>query len=295
MFPLRKIAESLGYAVSYTPLEVTLSSASKVLKINKQAGMLYDNGHHMYLQSEPQLIENVLYAPITFLQDHLRLSLTPNQGYYSISARTENQLEIVNQAATFEDPYLKMDLQFPRLEGLAQTKQLNSAIQAKVTSLVKTALQDREGLMAGKEKPRHQYDYYLNYLVKRNQGKLLSLLFEDYYFTGGAHGMGYKFSYNFNLATGRQYSLADLFSDGVDYLALLNGQIRRQIAADKHMADAYHFDSIAPEQVFYLTDNALVICFQSYEIGPYSEGKPEFTLPFSQLESALSPQLKEFL
>ena len=295
MFPLRKVAEFAGYLVHYIPGEITLTSPQKELYMNLKDGLLVANGHRVFLWPEPCLIDSVCYVPVNFLQDHLRLDVKSAHGQYEIVKAAENQLQIKNETVTYTDQYLNVQMQYPQVDGLPLDVQklVNSAVEEKVTALKKTVFSDREGLLT--DPPRIPYDYYLNYLVKRNRDNILSILFEDYYFTGGAHGIGYKFAFNFDLETGRQYTLPDLFAPEINYIAFLNEQINEQIAKSNFELDYYWFESIAQDQVFYFTADALVICFQSYEIAPYAAGKPEFAISFSQLEEILHPRLRERL
>ncbi len=119
---------------------------------------------------------------------------------------------------------------------------------------------------------------------------LLSLTVDYYQYTGGAHGGTDRRPYNIDLATGQDLALKDLFADGYDYAALINQEIRRQIAAD---VDGMYFDGvegfngISDDQTYYLQDGNLVIYFGQYEIAPYAAGMPEFKIPFSLLQAGL--------
>ncbi len=59
-----------------------------------------------------------------------------------------------------------------------------------------------------------------------NQRGILSITFDDYMYTGGAHGGTVRSSYTVDLDTGRTYSLKDLFASGADYVALLNDRVK---------------------------------------------------------------------
>ncbi len=293
--PLRQVAQFAGFIVQYAADEVTLTKKDNQLRFNRTDSTLVDNGHHLYLYSEPSLVDGVFYAPKSFFEDHLRLNVKLNPKNVTISHLSEKQAELLNQRETYENKYFDLQLQYPRLRGLDQKyeTQLNSVITEKVATIKKDAFKDEENLLANLWSPNAKIDYYLNYLVKRNHGDLLSIVFEDYRYLGGAHGLTAKFAYNFNLKTGKQYSLEELFVPCTDYVSLLNRKIEEQIRGDRHKSQNYSFDSIAPDQEFYFTNEALVICFQSYEIAAYAEGKPEFAIPLSQLEHVLSPELKE--
>ena len=67
------------------------------------------------------------------------------------------------------------------------------------------------------------------YEIKNNQRGILSLNLIVYSFTGGAHGMTIIKSLTFDTATGKQYTLKELFKDGSDYVKQLSAIIKVDI------------------------------------------------------------------
>ena len=67
------------------------------------------------------------------------------------------------------------------------------------------------------------------YEIKNNQRGILSLNLIVYSFTGGAHGMTIIKSLTFDTATGKQYTLNDLFKDDSDYVKQLSAIIKVDI------------------------------------------------------------------
>lgn len=114
----------------------------------------------------------------------------------------------------------------------------------------------------------------------------------DYYqFTGGAHGGTERRHYNYDLATGQEVALKDLFNQGVDYKKIINQEIGAQIKANPEggyfAQPELGFKTIADDQPFYLADGGLVVYFAQYEIAPYAAGIPEFKIPFSLFKSGI--------
>ena len=59
--------------------------------------------------------------------------------------------------------------------------------------------------------PFMPYEAVLNYTAALNEGCHLSMFFDQYVFTGGAHGNTLRFSETWDLRTGRRLRLRDLF------------------------------------------------------------------------------------
>lgn len=110
---------------------------------------------------------------------------------------------------------------------------------------------------------------------------LISLTFSHYRYTGGAHGITSRFSYNIDKETGEQLNLKEFLERTELNLEDINYEIQEEIEANP--AD-YHsgldFTGIREDHEYYLKDSALVIYFQLYEIAPYAFGFPEFEIKY---------------
>lgn len=112
-----------------------------------------------------------------------------------------------------------------------------------------------------------------------NENGVVSVLFHDYMFAGGAHGGTTRYSYTFDLATGHEYSLGDLLGYRPDWLAEASAEIVRQFE-ERDIFQLNEFRGIEPDQPFYVKDGRAVVYFQQYEYTPYAYGFPEFELPW---------------
>lgn len=125
--------------------------------------------------------------------------------------------------------------------------------------------------------------------IKNNQRNILSLNLIVYSFTGGAHGMTVVKSLTFDTKTGKQYTLQELFKPGSDYVKTLSAIIQKDI--DKWQVQLLDkFDSIRPDQDFYIADTSLVIYFQLYEITPYVWGFPYFPIAILDISDIIQPE-----
>ena len=126
------------------------------------------------------------------------------------------------------------------------------------------------------------------YEIKNNQRGILSLNLIVYSFTGGAHGMTIIKSLTFDTATGKQYTLGELFKDDSDYVKLLSSIIKVDIKKwNIQLLD--EFKAIRPDQDFYIADTSLVVYFQLYEITPYYWGFPYFPIPILDVADIRKP------
>ncbi|GFR37105.1 hypothetical protein PRECH8_04010 [Insulibacter thermoxylanivorax] len=124
------------------------------------------------------------------------------------------------------------------------------------------------------------------YQIKTNERGVLSLSLIVYYFSGGAHGLTLQRSLTFDVQTGKSYNLSELFKPGAPYVERLSTIVREQIAA-RELPVFEPFNSIRPDQDYYIADKALVLYFQLYELVPYVYGFPYFPISVYQIQDLI--------
>ncbi len=136
-----------------------------------------------------------------------------------------------------------------------------------------------------------EYDYWvaLSNQVTYNDGRWLSVLFTHYsYGEGAAHPDTVLAAENFDVEGGTSLTLNDLFGDGDHWPQLVEGIANSQefaiyegILTEENLADTQ--DMVQ----FYLSQEGLVLFYQTYDLGPYALGAPSFTLPWDSIQHML--------
>jgi inhibitor of cysteine peptidase len=127
-----------------------------------------------------------------------------------------------------------------------------------------------------------QCETYFDYRIKYNLNGLLSIVFYDYQYAGGAHGNTLQSSYTFDLSNGTILNLSDLMND-TSYLPNIDKFIRTEIDKKVASGDLIEFEesrfvTIGDHPGWYLSNGSVVIYFQQYEYFPYVAGIQEFKL-----------------
>ncbi len=99
-------------------------------------------------------------------------------------------------------------------------------------------------------------------------------------------------AYNLNLANGEEISLQEILKEKKDYVEIINREIERQIKLnpEAYFEEGAVFQSISPEQPFYIIEDGIVIYFGLYEIAPYSSGIRYFKIPLSLFKTQIVNQ-----
>ena len=126
--------------------------------------------------------------------------------------------------------------------------------------------------------------------IPRNDGRVLTLLFNDNNYTGGAHGSYSTRSYSFDMASGEKLTLADLSADEAALRDFLTGEMLRQVEADPDLAEeirsfveegqeAEALGALLRSGSWYLDYDGLVVFSDLYEISSYAAGMISFRIP----------------
>lgn len=190
---------------------------------------------------------------------------------------------------TLNNESLNLNMEVPQISGLPDTsfqEQLNSQIM----SAALAAKEEIETLARDYPWEYGPYQLIIQYQVFNNKD-LLTIVVENYQYTGGAHGMAYKDFYNIDTINNKVLGLNDLFVDNCDYKAAINQYIKDEIDLSIQKGEYKYFDgftSISDNQDFYINNQSVIVCFGEYEIAPYSSGMPGFALPGELIEGCFN-------
>ena len=131
------------------------------------------------------------------------------------------------------------------------------------------------------------YEVILDYTITFNDDYIVSLFYDQYEFTGGAHGNTIRTSQTWDLCIGKQLPLSYFYPDNPNYVTEILREINNQIKYQIEAGNNYYFDNYCELiletfklENYYLTPGGIVVYFQQYDIAPYSSGIREFYLPF---------------
>ncbi|SKA93011.1 Protein of unknown function [Caloramator quimbayensis] len=214
------------------------------------------------------------------------------------SSKALKPVKISDKSIKYSNEKMEVDLKIPVISELKDKnieKKLNDKIEKYILSfkeeIEKMAEEDYKAHKETPEIPYNLHSAISQYTVKYNKNGILSIPTILYSYTGGAHGMTYKVSYNFNLNDGSEILLKDLFKENIDYKSLIINEIKKQMKENKDMMyfdDAFNTVSkLEDNHPFYIEDDGIVVYYGLYEIAPYAAGIQEFKIPFTTLKDKI--------
>ena len=184
---------------------------------------------------------------------------------------------IVDKPIKEKTSFINIDVEIPQIVGLAdkeKEKDINNKILNRTNMWIKEVKDTSEDL-----RPTIPYEVFARYSLT-NDNQILSFYIDYYQFSGGAHGITVRDTYNIKISNGEDVQLKDLFKEGYDYKSYINEEIRKEV--NKHPEYYFPgkegFNGIKENQQFYIKDNKSIIHFPYYEIAPYASGMPEFEI-----------------
>lgn len=133
------------------------------------------------------------------------------------------------------------------------------------------------------------YEAILGFSVTYNDDCVLSLYFDRYEFTGGAHGNTVRFSDTWGLQGGRRLPVSAFIARPVYFKTYLIDKVIEQMQQNIESGQATYFEPHESNAIetfhagnYYLTPKGLVVYYQQYDIAPYSSGIQTFLIPYSR-------------
>ena len=137
-------------------------------------------------------------------------------------------------------------------------------------------------------------------MIMFQTSNLVTLAFDNYAYTGGAHGnYGTEFKV-LDLTKNRSLTLPDILTEsGIAKLQpKLEASFRKQfnLQPGDSLTDAGLFENkIEANDNICVTGSGLQFVYNPYEIGPYAMGEIELFIPFTELTEYLKPGFKNLL
>ena len=166
-------------------------------------------------------------------------------------------------------------------------------------SLKEAALADYEYFKATGIPWDHYYADTLDYVEYRIGTSAISLSFDEYTDTGGAHPTSGVLCKLYDIEGAAWLTAEELTDDPAAFKAVLAGSILQSIESSD-LAEQYYDDYPATVQAldgveYYFTDDGVFVYFQDYTLGPHAVGIQEFYIPAELFSPALNERAHRVL
>lgn len=221
---------------------------------------------------------------------------------------TETQLAICNN-----EPCSKIAIDYVLVSGEAEiSDKINNSIKK---SIIKTlflgedenpsaqTIEDasKQFIVAYRDH-KNEYEYETSYEAEITVTEIfqhknvLSLEFQSYLFTGGAHGYGSTHFKNFDKQTGEEISVESSFKDYDAFLKFAEAAFRKEQKIENGVSInntgfLFENDTFWLPKSMGITEKEMVFMYNPYDIASYAEGPIVFTIPLKSVKPYLSISL----
>ena len=151
-----------------------------------------------------------------------------------------------------------------------------------------------------------RYFLAIDYQVVNFNENIISLCLDIYPYMGGAHGMLYFETINFDIVRNRLIGLKDLFEPGYDYAGTISEYCRRDLIRqmkergfqpdEEWIEDGTDPDYTDTLTSFLVAPYGIIMKFPAYQVAPYAAGDFSVTVPYVLFEGFMDPDsvIKEY-
>lgn len=131
-------------------------------------------------------------------------------------------------------------------------------------------------------------------------GDLWSFKFDfSFYSDGAAHPGLYSLTLNYDLASGRELALGDLFLPNANYLETISAFCAAELSKQPFFEGPFTEGALPTLENYRnwnITPAGLMVTFDTYQVGPGAAGPQTVVVPFAELRDILAPNgpLAEF-
>ena len=206
--------------------------------------------------------------------------------------KDKTNVQIVDKVYKSKNNYLDINVVIPQIKGMENENQqevINNKIVKWTENWINEVKEIADEYFKDTPAPLISYQLYARYKVTNNSD-IISFYIDYYQFSGGAHGITNRISYNIEKVSGKELQLKDIFKENFNYKDIINNEISRQISKDpdRYFTGKDGFNGINDNQNFYIKNGTLVVYFGLYEIAPYASGISEFIISNKLLEGNFS-------
>ncbi|WP_129690088.1 DUF3298 and DUF4163 domain-containing protein [Gottfriedia acidiceleris] len=180
-------------------------------------------------------------------------------------------------------------IKYPQISGAS-----NSTAQQKINSILKQGadlansnrlklLEDEKEAKSkwdASQGPWRPYEYVFTYKVLYNNLDKLSVIYNEYSYTGGAHGMTMGTTFNFDVKTGEVVPLSKLINENTKSVQeYAYQQLQKKYKGYVLIKSPNEIDLSDKNRLWAFDHAGIKLIFKEYEVAAYAAGMPEVFIP----------------
>lgn len=197
----------------------------------------------------------------------------------------------VQKAQVYEVKLKNSPIRYPQVKGLS-SKKAEQKINATLLKGAKVANQHRLKLFVDEKEakdkwtsdqgPWRPYEYVFTYKVPFDDAGKLSVVYYEYVYTGGAHGLTSGTTYNFDLKTGNLIQLSELIKGNEKTIQdYTYQQLQKNYSGYVLITSPKEITLNDKNRLWVFDQQGIKFIFSQYEVAAYVAGMPEIVVPYN--------------
>lgn len=228
------------------------------------------------------MVISIVISSLILLPNQLEAEVTQNSKFI--------QLAPTNEIEIYERKILNSPIKYPQIKGLENTtaeQEINLTFRAGAELANKQRLKLLADEKEAKEKwnssqgPWRPYDYVFTYKIPFYDQNHSSVIYNEYFYTGGAHGMSIGTTYNFNTKNGDLIPLSKIIGKKTKVIQkFVYQQLQKQYRGYILIKSPDEIDLNDKDRLWVFDKDGIKLIFKEYEVAAYAAGMPEIFVPY---------------
>ncbi len=209
----------------------------------------------------------------------------------ALACQSGSAATVMKRAVGVKPGYYDIQLTYPHFsDATPLVRFANTMLALWARSELDRFPQEHRRVFAGSDKPRALYTYKATPKVSSFAAtRLISVVFDTYQYTGGAHGNPAYVVFNFGVIDTKatRLALGDLFAPEAPYRRFVSEAVIKKLKRDERAAFVRNgqVKSLTPLQLerFVVDSNGLLFLIDPDEVGPYTSGRFQVKLSVAEL------------
>jgi Deacetylase PdaC/Protein of unknown function (DUF3298) len=228
------------------------------------------------------MVVSIVFSSLVILPNHLEAEGTDDNKYI--------QLAPANQIDIYERQILNSPIKYPQIKGLENVtaeQKINLTLRAGAEVANKHRLKlladekEAKAKWNSSQGPWRPYEYVFTYKIPFSDQNHLSVIYNEYFYTGGAHGISIGTTYNFNTKTGELIPLSKIIDGKTKVIQdYVFQQLQKQYSGYILIKSPNEIELNDKVRLWVFEKDGIKLIFKEYEVAAYAAGMPEVFVPY---------------
>lgn len=199
-------------------------------------------------------------------------------------------VEVDSVSINDQNQYYEISAKYPKVKSESITQYFKSYVEDQIAQFKEdTKWVEEQGGAPNGASVTLDIDY-----KNVSSKKVQNYVFQSYSYTGGAHGLTVRKTFNFN-NQGQLLTISNIFKNGIDGLGAFAKLVQAQLLKRENAQADWIADGAGAKQEnyqsFVVGNDGVTVLFDQYQVAPYSDGQIDILIRFDAFKDIVNPDI----